>query len=115
MKTLLEIKTLGGERPILTVELDGKIAYHDPMKPEELKKAIDYAIENKLPAAESLAQMLFASELARLSSENAELKKRLEGAPRWCSGCGQDLGPGVGIHLCGGRGFGGPFIGSKGS
>lgn len=73
-KKLMEFKTMSG-RTILAIEQDGSVTHYEPMTPAELKAAVDYAIELRLPAAEALMAMIFSSEIARLTKENAELKR----------------------------------------
>ena len=53
-----------------------------------------------------------AYELARLGLEIVELKEKLKGAPRWCPGCGAEMG---GIHVCGGRGASSAGFGGVGA
>lgn len=93
------------ERPILTVDSAGVVFYHEPMTQAEVKAQFEKAKASNAPVAERLVIQIFASELARLSKENEEMKKRLENLPNPCRGCGQDL-TFSSWHVCGGRGGG---------
>lgn len=82
-KTLMQISTCGfgaKERPIVTVELDGSVTYGAPMTQDELKAALRYVISKGMQGglvSQAITSMFFGSELARLSAENKDLKKRL--------------------------------------
>lgn len=113
-QTLMQISTCkSGEtdgRPILTVELDGSLTYHEPLTQAELKAMLEDMLASGAFASPLASQvvmaMLFGSELSRLNRENEELKRRIGPPPPVyppevyvCSLCGPTSNP----HICLGR------------
>lgn len=85
-KTLMQVSTCKFDsdaegRPLLTVELDGSVTYHEPMTQAEIKAMFAYMIDHKMYdpiTGQLVSSVLFASELARLTRENRALKQKLE-------------------------------------